>query len=126
MSYELGRSKRPWTRILLVSYLGDEFKKASTPLFLMTIEKETDPLVRAEMLFQIACYGNEAQLSAAKSFIDRQPSKSIENFYESTSCFLDAVSLNPDKRLIIPLKAFGCNLPCALPHITQFAHRDAR
>lgn len=108
-SFHLGQSKRPWGRTVWVSWLGDEFKETVIPLFLHMLETEKSRLVRAELLFQIACYGSKAQLEKTKALLDTQPPKTpteIEFFEEATIQFLKMISSPPQPRPRKPLREY--------------------
>jgi HEAT repeat protein len=107
LSFRLGESRQPWARTLLISKLGDQFKGLATPLFLTALETEKDSLVRTELLFQIACYGNSAQLKGVKLLLDKKQTGTAAGFDETTESFLNAVSRSPlERNAAIPFSAF--------------------
>lgn len=105
LSFRLGRSQRPWTRALLVSWLADQFKGATTRLFIEALETENDSLVRAELLFQIACYGSRDQLATVKALLDRGHGE-LDGSFDESEFFLDRVSMGPIQRPPLSLKQF--------------------
>ena len=106
MSFQLGKSTHPWTRVMLVSSLGDQFRSAMVPLFLTVLEKEPDVLVRAELFFQIATNGNIAQLKMVRSLLAQEKQDFAGSFNEMTAFFLDSVSRNAIQRESIPTDIF--------------------
>ena len=107
LSYWLGSSNQPWTRTLLASCLGDDFQKAATPMFLAALGPEKDPLVRAELLFQIVSYGDSSQLKLATALLEKEKESTAGAFTESVVFFLNAISQNPiDRESTTPIQGF--------------------
>lgn len=104
-SFRLGSSARPFARVMLANWLGEEFKASSVPLLLAALQKEGHRFVRAEMAFQIASHGDLAQLKAAQLLLE-QDSRAVAFHDEALTQFLDQVSRSPTKRPLVPLRLF--------------------
>lgn len=98
MSFKLGCANTAWTRALIVTSLGEEFKGTVAPLFLSALEKEKDPLVRAEIFFQIAGHGNKDQLKMIESVLAKEKQETATAFNETTVFFLNAISRGRNDR----------------------------
>ncbi len=102
LSYRLGASMLPWSRTLLVSKLGDEFKSSAIPMFLVALETQADELTRAEIYFQIANHGNRVQLAAISTLLKDEKQDPARAFRAGQGDFLNRVSSNPRKRAFLP------------------------
>lgn len=106
MSFQLGKSTHPWTRVMLVSWMGDHFGSAMVPLFLTVLEKEPDMVVRAELFFQVVTNGNREQLEAIRSLLTKEKQEFAASYNEMTVFFLNSVSRNSTERESIPTDIF--------------------
>jgi HEAT repeat protein len=98
----MAKTKEGWTRVLLASWLGDRCGVAIVSPFLTELRAETNNLVRAELLFQIATHANMEQLKAAREALEQPGGVASAGFSESDAQFLNAISSNPVKRSTIP------------------------
>lgn len=102
LAYNLGSSEQPWTRALLVAWLGETFKGDVVPLFLAVLNYEKDPLVRAELCFQVALVCDGDQCEKLNAIMSREKIDSTKGFGEFETSFLNAVSHSPVKRTVFP------------------------
>jgi hypothetical protein len=107
LSFELGRCQQEWTKLLLIGRLGDEYGASVMPLFLTALETEKSGQVRAELFYQIACYGSVAQLEYIRKLLVEEKAETPTMFSESSAYFLNTISNNPIRREYqIPPKFF--------------------
>lgn len=102
LSFRLAQSDRRWLRTLLVARLGDEYKANVVPMLLAALKGEKDPLVRTEMFFQAALYGNQQQLKEIDTMLQHEKKDSSAVYHEATCMFLNAVSTNKNERDSLP------------------------
>jgi CMP-N-acetylneuraminic acid synthetase len=102
LSFQLAKSDGQWFRTLLVARLGDEYRDSIVPMLLAALEVEKDPLVRTEMFFQAASYGNQQQLNEINVLLQREKKNPATAYHEAVCTFLNMVSTNKNTRDVLP------------------------